>query len=179
MITIGAPEYWHFLRNPSDIDSDLHDGFFLSLGVAGGALGLAGGLAAAPFIAAFAGSASSFSIPTLGTIVTPSGTVMLGITGGTTVTVTGSQAMTAAGMMSAALFSYRDELISELKKAQGERDELIGHWRGYKDLAEKFGESQNWKLYNDLTKMAGRLEEQIDELGVVAKALLKVILHIK
>jgi hypothetical protein len=166
----AAPGYFFFLFNPSAMDDDLENGFYASLGVAGGALALAGGLAVFPAISeglsAFA--AAEFALPAFhygggGLALVGGGSTggMIVIGGGA---ITGAEVMAGAGLGSITLLFMTHEQISRI--ADHVVNDSPGHYPGQskqqiqsriEDILRNFQDSQVgqagrqiWRLGNDI-----------------------------
>jgi len=113
-----APGYFHFLTNPSDMDDDLEVAFYVAATTAALAGSAAGVLYAAPIVAGWWGSASawassalaaeagSFTLPTMGWIMTAEGTMAWGVVGTTTYSATVGQVVSWTALLSAPVFAH-------------------------------------------------------------------------
>jgi hypothetical protein len=163
----AAPGYFYFLFNPSAMDDDLENGFYGSLGVAGGALALAGGLAAFPVISkglsAFA--ATEFALPAFqfggGGLALVGG----GSTGGMTIigggTITGAEVMAGAGLGSITILFMTHEQISRIA------DHVVNDYPGrYPGQSTQQIQSRIQEILNDFAESHfGQAGRQIWRLG--------------
>jgi hypothetical protein len=90
----AAPGYFYFLFNPSAMDDDLEDGFYVLMGTGGALLATAGALAAWPVVAGFASTEFSFVVPSGSMMFAGEATLFSGATS-TVYTVTGTQILIA------------------------------------------------------------------------------------
>ena len=100
--------YLHYLTNPSEMDDGVRYTFYGLLGTGGGALSLAGGLAAWPVIAEFA--VAEFALPVFGFGGGGLAFAGGGSTGGVLIgggTITGSQILAGVGLLGSAVFMTR------------------------------------------------------------------------
>lgn len=100
----NAPGYFHFLFNPSDMDDDLESGTYKLWAVAGTSLAVAGGLAALPALAEWAGAellvwqGSSGGLAFAGAGGAGAATTTIAVSNGTVATAAGLATITALFM---------------------------------------------------------------------------------